>query len=130
MNHTLAEPATSEPGRRVTLLWLLEHPERACQGAPTEVFFPSGYEPESEPPYPTPEALGYCTRCPILTDCLQYALEHREPYGIWGGHTSYQRSQLLRPCERKYCPSCGSDEIVTENRNEVCVACATSWPII
>ena len=32
-----------------------------------------------------------CRRCPVTTQCLTWAVEHREPYGIWGGLTERER---------------------------------------
>ena len=31
------------------------------------------------------EALTYCNRCPVKDDCLRWALESGEAWGIWGG---------------------------------------------
>jgi WhiB family redox-sensing transcriptional regulator len=36
-----------------------------------------------------------CRRCPVARECLTYALEHREPYGIWGGTTPKERFAML-----------------------------------
>ena len=26
-----------------------------------------------------------CAKCPVIADCLEGALERREPWGVWGG---------------------------------------------
>lgn len=26
-----------------------------------------------------------CSKCPVLVDCLEGAIERREPWGVWGG---------------------------------------------
>ena len=31
------------------------------------------------------EAKRICQACPVVGPCLQWALETREPYGVWGG---------------------------------------------
>lgn len=31
------------------------------------------------------EATKVCLRCPVLFECRQYATDHREVYGVWGG---------------------------------------------
>ena len=36
-----------------------------------------------------------CSSCPLITDCLEYALNHGE-FGIWGGTTEEQRRNLRR----------------------------------
>ncbi|HVM34211.1 MAG TPA: WhiB family transcriptional regulator [Actinomycetota bacterium] len=37
-----------------------------------------------------------CTSCSVRLECLEYALEAREPYGIWGGLTELERKARLR----------------------------------
>lgn len=36
-------------------------------------------------------AKSLCAECPIQQDCLEYAVEAREEWGIWGGLTSRER---------------------------------------
>jgi WhiB family redox-sensing transcriptional regulator len=38
-----------------------------------------------------------CLDCPVLDDCLEFALRVREPHGIWGGLTEAERRRLLPP---------------------------------
>ncbi|WP_424556268.1 WhiB family transcriptional regulator [Streptacidiphilus pinicola] len=37
-----------------------------------------------------------CAGCPVLDECRTYALEAREPYGVWGGMSEDERAALLR----------------------------------
>jgi len=37
-----------------------------------------------------------CRECPVKDLCLDYALEAREEYGIWGGLTTKERNELIR----------------------------------
>jgi WhiB family redox-sensing transcriptional regulator len=37
-----------------------------------------------------------CTGCPVRTECLAHALDHRIEHGIWGGMTERERRALLR----------------------------------
>ena len=39
-----------------------------------------------------------CRKCPVLKQCLEYALRHPEfaEYGVWGGTTVAQRRRILR----------------------------------
>lgn len=30
-------------------------------------------------------AKSICSECPVIAECLQGALERREPWGVWGG---------------------------------------------
>lgn len=50
----------------------------ACAGQPFEIFFPArgaSLEP----------ARKFCDACPVAEECLEYALEGAEKFGIWGG---------------------------------------------
>lgn len=42
------------------------------------------------------EARMVCARCPVWRDCLRYALERRERWGVWGGTTPQERQRMLR----------------------------------
>lgn len=61
----------------------------ACRSADADLFFPMTKED-------TERALAVCATCPVVAECLEYALEARERYGIWGGKTDKQRRRLLR----------------------------------
>lgn len=37
-----------------------------------------------------------CARCPVQQECLNHALQVREPDGIWGGLTARERLNLER----------------------------------
>ena len=43
-------------------------------------------------------AITMCRKCPVLKQCLEYALRHPEytEYGIWGGTTPPQRRRISR----------------------------------
>jgi WhiB family redox-sensing transcriptional regulator len=107
----------------------------ACRGEDPEVFFPVGpyeaddYGSDGEAWYPTPQAKATCARCPLVADCLGYALRN-DLHGTWGGTSRYQRAQLRRPRRRTACPACSSRDMVVEHRHEVCLACGVSWPIV
>ncbi len=45
----------------------------------------------------TVKAKRICRQCPVRPQCLLYALERGEQYGVWGGMTPEQRSALRRP---------------------------------
>jgi WhiB family transcriptional regulator, redox-sensing transcriptional regulator len=61
----------------------------ACRGLNPEIW------------YPDPDritkllAVAVCADCPVRQQCLDYAVQRREPLGIWGGKTPYQRSEML-----------------------------------
>ena len=66
--------------------------EGACREADPELFF----SPESErgPRRRAREraAKTFCSRCPVVQQCLQHALKVKEPYGVWGGLTTGERT--------------------------------------
>jgi WhiB family redox-sensing transcriptional regulator len=39
-------------------------------------------------------ARGVCEACPVRQECLSYALEANERYGMWGGLSQDQRIKL------------------------------------
>jgi WhiB family transcriptional regulator, redox-sensing transcriptional regulator len=41
------------------------------------------------------EAKAICRDCPVSANCLTHALQTREPYGIWGGHSEEERAAML-----------------------------------
>ncbi len=67
--------------------------EAACAGADPDLFFP-GRGDNVEP------ARSFCRRCPVADDCLEYALEHGEKFGIWGGLAERPRREIRRDRRR------------------------------
>jgi WhiB family redox-sensing transcriptional regulator len=64
--------------------------ERAlCAQTDPEAFFP-------EKGGSTREAKRVCTGCDVRAECLEYALEHDERFGIWGGLSERERRKLKR----------------------------------
>jgi WhiB family redox-sensing transcriptional regulator len=37
-----------------------------------------------------------CRTCPVIDECLQYALDNGEAYGVWGGMGSTERKLIRR----------------------------------
>ena len=64
--------------------------ERAlCAQTDPEAFFP-------EKGGSTREAKKICVGCEVKSECLEYALEHDERFGIWGGLSERERRRLKR----------------------------------
>ena len=61
-----------------------------CRGLDTEVFFSDirGNSPRID------EAKRLCHGCQAKDDCLTYAIQRNEKWGIWGGLTTRQRRNL------------------------------------
>jgi WhiB family redox-sensing transcriptional regulator len=69
----------------------------ACKGMdPTLFFGPEHAESVKEKRDREDAAKAICAGCSVQAECLEYALEQREPYGIWGGMTELERKALLR----------------------------------
>jgi WhiB family transcriptional regulator, redox-sensing transcriptional regulator len=68
----------------------------ACKGPQSAVFFPSSLkERKDEREAREQRAKDICALCPIRRPCLEYALQIRDPNGVWGGLTEKERKQLL-----------------------------------
>lgn len=64
--------------------------ERAnCLGVDPDLFFP-------ERGASTREAKGVCAGCEVRAECLEYALDKGEKFGIWGGLSERERRRLRR----------------------------------
>jgi WhiB family redox-sensing transcriptional regulator len=64
--------------------------ERAlCAQTDPEAFFP-------EKGGSTREAKRICSTCEVRSECLEYALEHDERFGIWGGLSERERRRVKR----------------------------------
>jgi len=69
-----------------------------CAQTDPEAFFP-------EKGGSTREPKSVCGSCTVRAECLDWALEHNEQFGIWGGLSARERAQLKRgqplPAQRK-----------------------------
>ncbi len=63
--------------------------EANCLGVDPNLFFP-------ERGASTREAKEVCRGCVAREDCLEYALESGEKFGIWGGLSERERRRLRR----------------------------------
>ena len=62
--------------------------DAACSPLTAEWFFPvKGARSH-------PAAKATCAGCPVRLPCAQYALEHGERWGVWGGTTGRDRRVL------------------------------------
>jgi WhiB family redox-sensing transcriptional regulator len=60
----------------------------ACARTEPEAFFP-------EKGGSTREAKRVCAACEVREECLSYALQHNERFGIWGGLSDRERRPLI-----------------------------------
>lgn len=91
-----ANTRTYEPGNPVgqgfflnDLEVLMPHlPDGLCAETDPEAFYP-------EKGGSTRHAKAVCLECPIQTECLEWAIEHGERYGIWGGTSEHERRKII-----------------------------------
>ncbi len=60
-----------------------------CMGVDPDLFFP-------ERGASTREAKEVCRGCVVREECLEYALDNGEKFGIWGGMSERERRRLRR----------------------------------
>lgn len=60
-----------------------------CSQTDPEAFFP-------EKGGSTRDAKRICTSCDVRSECLEYALQNDERFGIWGGLSERERRKLKR----------------------------------
>jgi len=70
--------------------------QAACTGLDTELFFP----PHGDSTHGS-QAKQICNGCPVVTDCLLYALTDLQLVGVWGATSHKQRKQIHRNRNRK-----------------------------
>lgn len=65
-----------------------------CRGHHAHLFFPPNtFERKDERERREVRAKAICGVCPVVSECSEYALAIREPYGIWGGLTETERRE-------------------------------------
>ena len=68
----------------------------ACRGPQAAVFFPPTHpERKDERAEREERAKQICAMCSVRKQCLEYALQIREPHGIWGGLNELERKAVL-----------------------------------
>lgn len=95
----------------IELIAMLEEPQPSeedwtsqavCSQTDPEAFYP-------EKGGSTKEAKRVCLGCPVRKKCLQWALDHDERFGVWGGLSERERRRLTRGLDPD-----GSDDVIVE----------------
>lgn len=63
-----------------------------CRTAPPELFFPERGDDLRQ-------AKAICRSCPVINECRDYAVPHRDLLGVWGGLSAKERSALRRAAQ-------------------------------
>ena len=72
--------------------------DAVCTQVDPELFFPGKAERVK-----AAAAKAVCAACPVVNDCLQWALDTNERYGILGGTTERDRRKLRKTAENAKC---------------------------
>jgi len=67
-----------------------------CSQTDPEVFFPIKGSAQSQ----ARRAKKICNKCPMINECLSYAVKHPELIGIWGATTPRER-EIIRSKARR-----------------------------
>lgn len=66
----------------------------ACKdAAPRDAYGTDWFFPEYT--HAMSAAIKVCQACPVRNECLQWALDNNEAYGVWGGLTEAERWSLM-----------------------------------
>lgn len=65
-----------------------------CRDTDSEAFFPEGTGSTADR-----MVFEICERCPVRRECLDYAIEHHERDGVWGGMTPNDRRKYAKRSE-------------------------------
>ena len=65
----------------------------ACRGLDPTIFYPDEDDDAAD-------AKSVCAECRVRVTCLEFALNHREKQGVWGGATERERRRIIRQRRR------------------------------
>ena len=89
----LLGPRNNVPPQPPRAHWDFQRPDwmdhALCNQTDPELFFP-------ELGGSTKQAKALCLSCEVRAECLDYALDHEEQFGVWGGLSEHERRRLLR----------------------------------
>lgn len=73
--------------------------DAACAGMPTDDFFPAGSTGQALDRIALAKAV--CDTCPVVEECLEYALDTGQTDGVWGGMSEDERRTERRRRQRR-----------------------------
>lgn len=74
--------------------WTWQRDARCRRADPAMFFHPDG-ERGTARQERQQAAKQVCDQCPVAAQCREHSLRFGEPFGIWGGLTEEERSELL-----------------------------------
>lgn len=104
----------------------------ACKGKNQAIFFPQRQRGERAARTTTVDEIAkdICSSCPVIDECLNWALTRPEMTGTWGGMTDIERRVILG-CDidgrrKAGSPTCGTNRGYNKHRqqhHEPCEPC-------
>jgi WhiB family redox-sensing transcriptional regulator len=79
---------TSDGQANQPLAWMLDG---RCASTDPEAFFPGKGRPDQ-----VRAAKRVCLNCDVRSECLTFALDNEEQFGIWGGKTARELRKIRR----------------------------------
>lgn len=62
-----------------------------CRDFETDLFFPEPGEVAK-----SKKAISVCKGCPVRAECLTWAMNEHESFGVWGGFSYRSRTKMMR----------------------------------
>ena len=97
----------------------------ACRGTDPDLFFPERGDFNGHM-----AAIKVCNTCPVIEQCLQYALDANELDGVYGGKSGRERRRIRRATGGRKPAACGTDSgyfrHIRKFNEEPCQACKTA----
>lgn len=95
--------------------------DAACRGANQDLFFP-------ERGQSTRKAKSICRGCAVRVECLDWALDTHQRFGIWGAMSDKERSRegARRRWEQR---NQGSSQVALADMTKVCPDCGEAKPL-
>ena len=94
-----------------------------CRDEDPELFFPVG---TSGPALlQIAEAKSVCRRCPVVSECLTWALESGQDAGVWGGMSEDERRALKRRSARTRAHTASAGSV-----NSGCPVVGSGWSAV
>lgn len=87
--------STSTASTDASVEWLHRS---VCRKEDPELFFPIGNTGPAL--LQIEEAKAVCRRCPVMEQCLIWALETGQDHGVWGGTSEDERRSMRRRAAR------------------------------
>lgn len=65
------------------------------------------------------QAKAMCSSCPVVVDCLVFAINNEEDYGVWGSFSARERSALVKHLKIKNLTKEQASSFVNKNISEI-----------